>query len=275
MEHRAQSGGLRARVLASFAALGIAGAAAGAEAQPAPDGRDREARALFEAGEVAYQDGRFEDALQYFRRSHELSGRPQLLYNIGLSADQARRDEEALEAYEAFLAAVPDTSLRTRVETRIAALRAILAEEPAPGPAEPPAPPPLPATAPDATPTPAPSLATDENRGGVGPGPWILVGAGGAALVVGAVLLGLVISDVNRVEGAQDGSDWADVEGAYERTLNEGRPIAAYTLLGVGVAAIAGGLLWWGLGRSRGAGGGAQARLELGPTSVRLRGVFR
>ncbi|MCX7807199.1 MAG: tetratricopeptide repeat protein, partial [Deltaproteobacteria bacterium] len=82
------------------------------KSSPADEAKDQEARALFQAGQVAFEDGRFEDALQYFRRSYELSGRPALLYNIGLAADRLRRDEEALSAFERYLAEVPDARNR-------------------------------------------------------------------------------------------------------------------------------------------------------------------
>lgn len=93
-------------------------------AQDAPTSHDDEARALFEAGRVAYSDGRFEAALAHFRHSYELSGRPRLLYNIGSAADKLRRDQQALEAFEAYLAQVPDADNRNEVAARIEVLRA-------------------------------------------------------------------------------------------------------------------------------------------------------
>ncbi|AKF11592.1 hypothetical protein DB32_008741 [Sandaracinus amylolyticus] len=91
--------------------------------------RDAEARALFEAGRVAFADGRFEDALEYFERSHELSGRPELLYNIGTSSDRLRREREAVSAFEAYLAALPDAPNRREVEGRLRVLREEIARE--------------------------------------------------------------------------------------------------------------------------------------------------
>jgi tetratricopeptide (TPR) repeat protein len=110
---------------------------------PAPTEADRteEAKGLFAAGRAAFDAGRYEDALDYFQRSHAISGRPALLYNIALAHDRLRNDEKALQGYEAYLAAVPDAANRTDVETRAAAIRAALARrEPAPPSAEVPAP---------------------------------------------------------------------------------------------------------------------------------------
>lgn len=101
-----------------------------AAAQDSPSSsRDAEARALFEAGRVAFGDGRFEDALSYFQRSHELSGRPELLYNIATTADRLRREREAVEAFEGYLAAVPDAPNRREVEGRLRVLREEIARE--------------------------------------------------------------------------------------------------------------------------------------------------
>lgn len=80
---------------------------------------DAEARALYEAGRIAFDQGRFEAALRYFETSYELSGRPQLLFNIGTVADRLRRDDLALRAFKRFLEEVPDTPERQGVLARI------------------------------------------------------------------------------------------------------------------------------------------------------------
>jgi tetratricopeptide (TPR) repeat protein len=86
-------------------------------------GLDDEARMLYEAALVAFREQRFENALDYFERSFSLSERPVLLYNIALVADRLRRDARAIEAYEGYLAAVPDAENRAEVEERVALLR--------------------------------------------------------------------------------------------------------------------------------------------------------
>lgn len=108
--------------------------AALASAQDAPTGaesaaHDEEARALFEAGRVAFSDGRFEDALTHFERSYELSGRAELLYNIGTSQDRLRREPEAVAAFERYLELVPDAENRREVEGRLRVLREEIARE--------------------------------------------------------------------------------------------------------------------------------------------------
>ena len=85
--------------------------------------RDEEAHRLYEAGEIAFADGRYEVALERFRESHELSGRGELLYNAGVCLDRLRRDDEAIASYERYLEAVPDAANRQDVETRLDAMR--------------------------------------------------------------------------------------------------------------------------------------------------------
>lgn len=95
----------------------------------AQDDDDAEARALFDAGRHAFDDGRFVEALDLFRRSYERSGLPSLWYNIGVAADRASREAEALEAYERFVAGSPDNPRVRMVRGRIEVLQARLEPE--------------------------------------------------------------------------------------------------------------------------------------------------
>jgi tetratricopeptide (TPR) repeat protein len=104
-------------------ALMSVGVVAAAHAQAPDASRDAEARGLFEAGRAAFNDGRFEDALGYFRRAYELSGRADLLYNIGNTADRLRREGEALDAFEQYLREVPSSPNRREVEGRVRVMR--------------------------------------------------------------------------------------------------------------------------------------------------------
>jgi tetratricopeptide (TPR) repeat protein len=128
---RAQDTSLSARSGAARteAASTEAASTEAASTDPAAEARDAEARALFEAGRIAFRDGRFGDARDHFVRSHELSGRDELLYNIASSQDRLRDDEAALATYEAYLEALPDAENRAEVEARIGALRAALESE--------------------------------------------------------------------------------------------------------------------------------------------------
>lgn len=107
--------------LAPLLLVAIALDAGGARAQVATS--DVEARALHQAATAAFEQGRFDEALARYRRAYELSPRPVLLYNIAAAADRGGHDAQALEAYEAYLAAIPQAENRAFVESRIAVLR--------------------------------------------------------------------------------------------------------------------------------------------------------
>ena len=103
-------------------------------------------------------------------------------------------------------------------------------------------------TTPTATPTATTSLTVEPVvTGGARPfgvAPWVVTGAGGAILIVGAILTPVGISKYNKADKACPShigcpTDVTD-EGSSGRTL-QGVGIAA---LGVGAAAIAGGLIW-------------------------------
>ncbi len=88
---------------------------------------DLEAHALLEDGRVAFIDERFEDALGHFRRAHELSDRPELLYNIAASLDRLDREAEALSTFQQYLVELPQAPNREDVELRIRVLEAHVA----------------------------------------------------------------------------------------------------------------------------------------------------
>jgi tetratricopeptide (TPR) repeat protein len=96
--------------------------AAPEDAKLSREDKDRKARALFEQGRQAYAEGDYRSAWDYFRKAYLLSKRPQLLYNIGQSADRLRMDREALAAFKLYLERLPAADNRKEVENRVRAL---------------------------------------------------------------------------------------------------------------------------------------------------------
>lgn len=201
-------------------------------------GSDEEARALYSAGEIAYNEGRFQSALEYFQRAYELSSRPALLYNIGSAAERVRQDDVALAAFERYLAEVPEAPNRGAVQARIEILRAAIAERAARPPVTPDPEPAQDETEPSSAETEG-SGDSDDSGGSVVP--WVLVGAGGGVAVLGAAFVGLGFKDAGTVEDAPQGSDWSDVSGAYDRAPR--RQGIGFALVGVGVAAAVTGVV--------------------------------
>lgn len=103
---------------------GTGDATSDAQAAQTQDYRDKAARGLFEAGSVAFEEGRYEEALGHFKQAYELSpNRHLLLYNIGSSFDRLRKDREALENFEKYLQLNPTAQNRAAVEARVKVLR--------------------------------------------------------------------------------------------------------------------------------------------------------
>lgn len=186
---------------------------------------DAEAHALFDAGEIAYNEGRWDSALEYFQRAYELSHRAPLLYNVGSAAEHARHDAVALDAFRSYLAAVPDAPHRPAVEARIAVLEQAIAQAGASEPSEPTEPAPATAGSP-----------------GADPAPWITLGVGAAVAVAGAVVLGVGFADIATVQNAADGTSLSAIRDAHDQA-----PVltgVGWAAIGVGVALAAAGLIW-------------------------------
>ncbi|MCB9593495.1 MAG: tetratricopeptide repeat protein [Sandaracinaceae bacterium] len=228
-----------------------------------------EARALFDAGVSAYEGGRFEEALQYFQRSYELSGRAELLNNIGTAAERARQDRLALRSYEAFLREVPPSEVtaaaRARAQTRVSELRERLAQEDQapPGPAQ---------EHNAATPVSASGTGTApvDDGGGGDAAPWVLVGVGAAVAVVGGIVLAVGLVDRATVEDPAEGAMWTEAtQQAYDRApalLTSG-----VVMLPVGVALAAVGVVWGVVASSDGA---STVSLRVGPGTLGFEGTF-
>ncbi|MDH5673078.1 MAG: hypothetical protein OEZ06_13060 [Myxococcales bacterium] len=267
-------------------------AASGASAQSS---RDDRARALFEAGRAAIDEGDYAGAHRYFSEAYDVSKRPQLLFNIANSAERLRRDDEALQLYRRFLEEVPDAANRAYVEGRIRALEAV---QPKPaGTAEPAeatsegnaatgeakeaeqtgqgAPGEAMAEAePVAAPSPANDTemgAADATTGGSDITGWIIAGAGAAVAVAGVVVLVVGLGKRGSVDDAPVGSDWQNYAGDHD-LANTLIPVGS-VMLGVGLAAGAVGVVM-ALGDGQGRDQRSDLALRLGPSELTLMGSF-
>ena len=261
-------GGLTLVVLVSVSSVEAQDSRPSDEAAPVTQGevatrpmskKDRiaEAKKAFAAATRAYAEGDFETSLARFRRAHELTDSPDLLYNIATVADRMRHDDEALEAYEGYLEARPNSPDAEHVQGRIDALRlAIEAREMEARQAA------LEAAARIKAERPLTQYV------GPGPGPWITIGAGSATVVSGVILLGLGQSDQNKVESAPPGSSYEEVRELAERGPK--RTKAGVALMAVGGAAVVGGIIW----QFKGGHEEAIPEVSIGPSGISIRGKF-
>lgn len=114
-----------------------------------------------------------------------------------------------------------------------------------------------------ATESSAPSVATPElptqpeTRSGPGAGPWVLVGVGAASLIASGVFFALrggALSDRDALCESSSGDCVTSDPGAAARAQNAQSDAVTFNTvsmvtLGVGAAAVAGGLIWWLAGR--------------------------
>jgi hypothetical protein len=103
-----------------------------------------------------------------------------------------------------------------------------------------------------------PTVPPEPPPSGPGLAPWILLGAGGAALIVGAVLVGVGAEDEHTVESAPRSTEWASISDAFARApVLEG---VGGALLGVGAALATVGVVWAVLGN-----GSTRTEVAIGP----------
>jgi len=235
-----------------------------AQSSASRDEQIAQAKEEFASGTSAYQNGDFEVALGHFRKAYELTKSPDLLYNIATVSDRMRHDAEALAAYEGYIEARPTSPDREHVEGRIEALReAILAQQRAEIDAE--------VEARRAAIEAAAKVKAERpltRHVGPGPGPWITVGAGGASIVTGAIMVGLGQRDRKNVSGAPAGSSFAEYQDVADRGPR--RTKVGVALLGVGAAGVIGGVIW----QLTGGHEEKVPEVSIGPTGISLGGKF-
>jgi hypothetical protein len=153
------------------------------------------------AGEVAFAQGRFGDALDAFEAAYRKQRVPHTLRRIGDAADKLGSHVRAAQALSAYLKHVPDAADRAYITSRIDANHAAVGEVYPKTLAASVAPMTLPSdqrTGHEAALQSAPTLATTpvqtENIRRDPAGPFWIWAAGGAVVVTGIVIAALVIS---------------------------------------------------------------------------------
>lgn len=240
-----------------------------AASAPAPDTRrDQEARSLFDAGRLAFEDGRFEEALAAFERAYQLSQRSGLLYNIGTAAERLHHYDRAIEAFEQYLEANPTITNHGEVARRLELLREIPTQTQTPTPPpeehEEDAPPPTEADAP-------PPTSRDEGSSF----PVGTVIAGSAAVVMAGLSI-FFWADANSAYDDLESTCGRERECTQAQVDDSGGPTSV-TLTNVflvgSIAAVAATavLAYVELGTSDDEEG---AQVGIGPGNVQLRGRF-
>ena len=192
----------------------------------AAKGAHKLAEQFYAKGKYDRAVGSWTDAYSFDCRAHRL------LINIGNAYEKVGQTAKAIKAFETYIARMGDKAERTivaKVENLKQSLRVV--------PQPPPPPPP-------------PPNGNEGADGGPGVAPWLVVGSGGALVVVGAVVLGIGGGKVSDAElrcpdrkCPPDDPQAAQVQDDG----NTGRSMQGVggTLVGIGAAAIAGGVVWY------------------------------
>jgi hypothetical protein len=227
--------------------------AVGAEVRARPQ-PEAEAEAQYAAGERRYNLGEYGGAASAFERSYELSGLPELLFDIGQAHRLAGPEHcaAARRSYSAYLRSVPNTPHEKEVRARLVELgdcgpAGDVRATPAPLPASP--------TGPG-------SAAHDARHQAPSALRLVLVGGGAATLAAGGILYARVRIKYNDVA---DGCPCP--RGQFDTWQN--LAYASYALMAVGAAAGVVGLTLW-----QTTGPTPRAALSITPGGLQLTGAL-
>lgn len=196
---------------------------------------DSPAKLAYQKGLVAYNLGRFDDALGAFTEAYEKSADPALLWNIAQCQRQLGQRASAARSYRAYVRQVPDGAPYRDQAVRMAA------EQEAPLPSPPPSPPPSPAVV-AAPPPPAAAPAGDVVRPAPAAArrPWYRKPPGVAMASIG--LAGLAAGAIVLSRGASDDSASRSAASLPDqrRLFDDGQTLttAGIATLAVGGAAL-------------------------------------
>ncbi len=83
---------------------------------------EERALVLFQAAQLRYEEGRFEEAVQLLEEARSLADEPAITYNMGRALEELGRNDEAAVAYRRYLGLEPNARDRRAIEARIARL---------------------------------------------------------------------------------------------------------------------------------------------------------
>lgn len=191
-----------------------------------------EAQLHFHAARSHYDAGRLDDAIREYQLSYELSGRPEMLYNIHLAHRDAGRPADAARFLSRFLDESTELSESERATYQRSLVRLeragrgeeVVTSEP-----------------PETAPAPPHTTSTE-----FGPAPWVLVGVGAGALA-GSLVTGLLATSVHDELASSCGPTRAMCPDGVEDRAAQGQSLALATdvLWPVGSALVITGIILW------------------------------
>jgi tetratricopeptide (TPR) repeat protein len=203
------------------------------------------AKGAHKAATQFFERGDYDRAIQYWRDAYSFDcTKPAILLNIANAYEKKGDRAAAVATLEAYLARAPNGADAPTIQEKVKNLKASMQPAPASsgttapagtataaptGTVEPPAPPP-------------PTEAVGERPFGVTP--LIVAGAGGAMAIVGAILWPVGLGKVSDAEDACPNRQNCPKNIAEAGNSGRTQATVGGVLVGVGVAALAGGLAW-------------------------------
>ncbi len=205
------------------------------------------AKGAFQAGNASFNEADYARAIDYWEDAYrrDCTANP-LLLNLARAYELAGRKRQAVVSLETFLVREPNSGEKDQINRRIEVLKKKIVEEDAAAAAAPQPTNGGPTTAQPVGATQPPPVDSSSERAKRSPGPWILIGVGGAATIVGT--LGIISNKkkVNDADAECGGNrnmcpyDVAQRGNDARTTLN-----ASAVLTGAGVAVVGGGVIWY------------------------------
>lgn len=256
---------LRAGLL--VVSLQLASVAASTGEARADQAAHKRALDLFDLGKIAYQEGRFADAVALLERAYAIEPAPVLLYNMARAYEGSGNFEKAIDAYARYLAQAEKMPDRPAIEARVESLRGAVAEKERLARERDEAnarrartPPPLGSREAGDAPSDRPSDPS--------PAPWIIAGVGGAGLAAAAIVGGVALAKHG------DATDAPDQRGAFDLQSSAEDLGLASTVLFVAGGAVAAVGVTWGIIDVASSGDGATVEAAFVGTGFVVRGTF-
>ncbi len=228
------------------------------------------AKGAHKAARQFYERGEYARAIQYWRDVFNLDcNAVGTLLNIANAYEKLGDRQNAIFALEAYLKRAPDAPDASKIQTRVKNLKDLQASQATTASAS------STATIAPTSSSIRPDLPPPPPVKPYGVAPWITVGVGGAALVAGAILLPIGIMNVDGAQGEgkcvevintkppeglseavlykdylspkkDTGKWWCGTNQAAhdQAALGQSQVLIGKIALGVGGAAVAGGLVW-------------------------------
>lgn len=249
------TGCLRTWTLAGVLAFSPAIASAAEDAaKPYPpcdrtptEGDTTAAKGAFQAGNGSFNEADYDRAINYWEDAYhrDCTAHP-LLLNLARAYELNGQKHHAVTALQTFLVRMPGSTEEGQIKRRIDKLQEQLQSENSAAPTPPPAATPAPTVAApppaETTPPPSESPPPSGNRPVL---PLIVAGGGGVVAIIGLAMYGGAQSDLKNFDKACPGRVNCDPKVASDGNAAKKRADLGGGLTVVGLAAAAGGLVWY------------------------------